>query len=47
MNRNESTILSCMLAAMAGICFVQGLVILTTEKGLNDHGTITQIRNNA
>lgn len=32
--RNKCVLVSCILASMAGICFVSGLVILTNKGGI-------------
>jgi len=33
-----STVISYFLAAIAGVCFIQGLAILSNEGGMVDHG---------
>lgn len=33
------TVMSCTLAALAGICFVTGLALLSNEGGALEHGT--------
>lgn len=40
---NKLTVISYTFAAIAGICFVQGLAILSQEKGLGDHGRSEKI----
>jgi hypothetical protein len=35
---NGSTVISYTLAALAGVCFVQGLALLTSGGGDSDHG---------
>ena len=40
----ETTVVSYTLAALAGICFVQGLAILSYEKGMVGHGPNKRIR---
>lgn len=37
---NETTVISYTLAALAGICFIQGLAILSTKGGSVGHGAI-------
>lgn len=36
---NGSTVVSCTLAALAGLCFVTGIALLTDERGVVDYGT--------
>lgn len=40
---NGSRVVSYTLAALAGVCFITGLSILTDGRGMADHGT-TQTR---
>ena len=40
---NKLTVVSYTLAAIAGICFVQGLAILSQERGMEDHGRSEEI----
>lgn len=35
---NRSTVVSCALAALAGVCFVTGLALLSDEGSVVDHG---------
>ena len=35
---NGSTVVSCTLAALAGLCFVTGIALLTDERGVDEHG---------
>ena len=35
---NRSTVVSCTLAALAGLCFVTGLALLTDERGVVEYG---------
>lgn len=35
---NGSTLVSCTLAALAGLCFITGLSLLTDERGAVDYG---------
>ena len=44
---NKLTVVSYTLAAIAGICFVQGLAILSQERGMGDHGRSEEIYYNA
>lgn len=44
---NEHTVISYTLAAIAGICFVQGLAILSYGKGMVGHGQSKRRRINA
>lgn len=43
---NGSTVISYTFAALAGICFVQGLAMLSKGKGMVKHGQSKKIRNN-
>ena len=36
---NGSTVVSCALAALAGVCFVAGLALLSDEGSVMEHGT--------
>lgn len=40
---NGSTVISYTLAALAGVCFVQGLALLTKGGGSHDHGQSKKI----
>lgn len=42
-----STIVSCALAALAGVCFVTGIALLSNEGSDLDHGTSEEIHYNA
>lgn len=44
---NKLTVISYTLAAMAGICFVQGLAILSQERGMGDHGRSEEVYHSA
>lgn len=44
---NKLTVVSYTLAAIAGICFVQGLAILSQERGMDDHGRSEEIYHDA
>lgn len=35
---NGSTVVSCALAALAGVCFVTGLALLSNEGSVVDYG---------
>lgn len=35
---NGSTVVSCTLAALAGLCFVTGIALLTDERGVVEYG---------
>lgn len=41
---NGSTIISCVLAALAGVCFVTGVTLLSNEGSELDHGTREETR---
>lgn len=45
--KHKLTVVSYTLAAIAGICFVQGLAILSQEKGLDSHGRSEEIYHDA
>ena len=34
-----TTVVSCTLAALAGVCFIRGLALLSNEGGAMEHGT--------
>jgi hypothetical protein len=42
---SKLTVISYTLAALSGICFIQGLATLTQERGL-DHGQSKEIHHN-
>lgn len=44
---NGSTVISCTLAALAGVCFVTGLALLSNEGSVVDHGPRKEIYINA
>ena len=44
---NGSTILSCALAALAGVCFVAGISLLSDEGSGMNHGTCETTHSNA
>lgn len=35
---DKSTVVSCVLAALAGVCFVTGVTLLTSEGSAVSHG---------
>lgn len=39
MNGKKKTVVSCILAAMSGLCFVSGISLLVYEGGADKHGT--------
>lgn len=43
---NKSTVVSCVLASLAGICFVTGVALLTSEGSVVDNGTHEEITAN-
>ena len=42
-----STIISCALAALAGVCFVTGVALLSNEGSGRDYGPRKEIHRNA
>ena len=44
---NGSTIVSCALAALAGVCFVTGVALLSNEGSELAYGPREEIRHNA
>ena len=44
---NSSSVISYALAAIAGVCFVQGLAILSNKGGMVDHGESKKMGYNA
>ena len=42
-----STIISCTLAALAGVCFVTGIALLSNEGSDVNHGPREEIHHNA
>lgn len=44
---NGSTVISYTLAALAGVCFVQGLALLSKGGGSHEHGRSKKICVNA
>ena len=44
---NGSTVLSCTLAALAGVCFVAGLALLSDEGSVVDNGPREETYHNA
>lgn len=43
---NGSTVMSYTLAALAGVCFVTGLALLSNEGSAIEHGLREEIRRN-
>lgn len=44
---NGSTVVSCTLAALAGVCFVAGVALLSDEGSVIEHGQSKEIHSNA
>lgn len=44
---NGSTLVSCTLAALAGLCFVTGIALLSNEGSDVNHGTCEEIHHDA
>lgn len=44
---NGSTVISYALAALAGVCFVTGVTLLSTEGSVIDNGPRKEIHRNA
>lgn len=44
---NGSTIMSCFLAALAGVCFVTGVALLSDEGSVAEHGPREENHSNA
>jgi hypothetical protein len=44
---NGSTVISYTLAALAGVCFVTGLALLSNEGSVVDHGARKEIYSNS
>lgn len=44
---NGSTLISYALAALAGVCFVTGIALLSDEGSEVDHGTYQEVHHNA
>ena len=44
---NGSTVISCTLAALAGLCFVTGIALLTDERGVVEYGPREETNINA
>lgn len=44
---NGSTVISYTLAALAGVCFISGLALLSNEGSVVDHGPRKEIHINA
>lgn len=44
---SKFTVVSCTLAALAGVCFVTGLALLSNEGSDLEHGTRKEIYSNA
>ena len=44
---NGSTVISYTLAALAGVCFVTGLALLSNEGSVIEHGPRKEIYSNA
>lgn len=40
---NKSTVVSCVLASLAGVCFVTGISLLTNEGSAVNNGTHKEI----
>lgn len=40
---NKSTVVSCVLASLAGVCFITGISLLTNEGGSAENGTHKEI----
>lgn len=43
---NKSTVVSCMLATLAGVCFITGMTLLTSEGSAAVNGTYEEITSN-
>ena len=39
MNDKKKTVVSCVLAALSGLCFVTGISLLVYEGSAEEHGT--------
>ena len=44
---NGSTVISYTLAALAGVCFVTGIALLSNEGSVIEHGARKEIHRNA
>lgn len=44
---NGSTVISCALAALAGVCFVTGIALLSDEGSVIEHGSSKKTHINA
>lgn len=40
---NKSTVVSCVLASLAGVCFITGMTLLTSEGSSANNGTYKEI----
>lgn len=38
MNKTKKTVVSCILAAISGLCFVSGISLLVYEGSADEHG---------
>ena len=45
--RNKNTVVSCALAALAGVCFVAGISLLSDEGSVIEHGPREETHSNA
>ena len=43
---NKSTVVSCVLASLAGVCFITGMTLLTSEGSSSNHGTYKETATN-
>lgn len=43
---DKKTVVSCMLAALSGLCFVTGISLLVYEGGAVEHGTYKETASN-
>lgn len=43
---NKSTAVSCILASLAGVCFIAGMTLLTSEGSAANNGTYKETASN-
>lgn len=43
---NKSTVVSCVLASLAGVCFITGMTLLTSEGSAANDGAYKEITAN-